>query len=197
MIMKRNSLLKSILGLFLCVLCGCNNSALLVEDTIQDENVTQFMSGDILITISTETNIQSRSASMSDYYIVTGERDSIRYSIYVESIPSEDGLTINKIYSQEGDWLFSEVYFDEKLISNEFASIDEDQGVSIDADTNDIELSGSRRPGESYKGCVRRVHKTLKEKAEINTPVTCEFISCGALAAVVGIIDCAEYGNQF
>ncbi len=197
MIMKKNSLLKSFFVFSLCVLCGCNNSTLLVEDTIQEENVTQFMSGDILITISTGNNILSRSASMSDYYVVTGKRDSIRYSVYVESIPSEDGLTINKTYSQEGDWLFSEVYFDGKLIGNEFATIDEDQGVSIDTDTNDIEMSGSRRPGESYKGCVRRVLKTLKEKAEINTPVTCEFVSCGALAAVVGIIDCAEYGNQF
>lgn len=124
---------------------------------------------------------------MSDvrYYTVSGLKNTSEYSLFVEVEDENNGFFINKVYSQEQDLLFSEVIYNKQLISRDF----EDLPERYDIDTN-----ASRHKNEKYLDCVHRVHAKLKERLNTNYPVTCEFISCGAISAVCAIVECAEYG---
>ena len=188
--MKKILSILSICGLIICiVISGCEKQAV-VESINSGDIVSQFMSNDILVTITTGADVLTKGSSESEceYYTVTGELNNTKYSTYVERKVYSDGLSISSVFSQDGEWLFSETYFNEELINSEFAELNDPV----------IETKGSRRPGERYKECVQRVHESIKRAAEENNPVICDLIGCcGAVAAVCGIIDCSEYGTQF
>lgn len=153
------------------------------------ESLIQFMSGDVLVTISEGAPIFTKTSDGVSCYTVKGKLNSISYSLYVQSSAGNDGLVFNRIFSEGGTWIFSEVYFNGSLVNCEYADLSEDP--------DGIETKASRRENEKYIDCVKRVRESLKEKSESNTDVACEFVSCGALAAVVGIVDCAEYGDKY
>lgn len=181
---------KSVLFLlFICtcifgMITSCNKQSAPAQTS--EGIVSQFLSGDVMITISRGAPLLTKGESnVSDLYTVTGELNSIKYSLLVENIEN-DGLLFRKVYSQEGTWLFSEVSFNGELIRTEFASLDD----SLD---DAVSTKGARHHGEKYGECVRRVHKDLKEATEEHNPITCEFVPCGAIAAVVAVIDCGQY----
>lgn len=186
--MKRLLSILSFCGLIICiVISGCEKQVV-VESMNSGDTVSQFMSNDVLVTISTGADILTKGSSEYEYYTVTGELNNTKYSAYVERKVYSDGLSTSSVFSQDGEWLFSETYFNGELINSEFSELND----SV------IETKGSRRPGEGYKACVQRVHESIKRAAEDNNPVFCDlFGCCGAVAAVCGIIDCSEYGTQF
>lgn len=149
------------------------------------EYLTQFMSGDVLVTVTAGSPFATKSEADRTYFTVKGELNDVFYTLYMESEKSEDDLLINKIYSMDGTWLFSEIYLDDVCVGTEFAELEEDP--------DGIVSKAARQVNESYGDCVRRVQKTIKKNAETNAEVTCDFLSCGAVAAVVGIVDCLSY----
>lgn len=189
--MKKILSLLCILGIATVALfVGCNKQER-DESMLEDSFVSQFYSGDVLVTIARGAAISTRTSSNIEYYTITGQLNTTEYSLFVESETNKDGLTINNVYSQCGTWLFTEAIFEGRLISREFAELEDDGEETV------AETRGSRRPNETYGACVRRVHASIKEAAEENNPILCEFVSCGAIAAAVAIVDCNEYGNQF
>lgn len=175
----------------LCALLigGCikqNNT----ECSSDEEIVSQFYSGDVLVTISEGAPYETKSTTDNvHYYTVLGQMSASEYSLYVEVDDQQNGFSISKVYSQDCTLLFTEVYFDNRLISREFEDL---EGYSDD----NIETKASRQKNEGYIACVHRVHSKLKGAMENNYPITCEFISCGAIAAVCAIVECNEYGND-
>ena len=190
--MKKNLYLLCVIVIAMISFLGGCNHQMSTDDLCKDAEaeIMQFLSGDVLITIYKGAPIATKGSSNIDYYTVTGQLNSTEYSVYVENVIEDDDLVFSKAFSQEKEWLFTEVYYHDQYVRTDFAELDE-YGPEV------IETKGSRRPGEKYGDCVKRVHAALKAAMEENNPVTCEFINCGAIAAVCGIVDCAEYGDQF
>ena len=184
--------------LMLCLLCittcgfffSCNKQEA-TKSKMEKEYLSQFYSGDVLVTITEGAPISTRSNPNVKYFTVTGQLNETVYSLYEEREEHEDGLIISKAYTQGGTWFYTDVYFEGKLISRELSNL---EGL----EENDVaETRASRRRNESYVACVRRVHEKLENAFDDAHPVMCEFVPCGQIAAVCAIIDCNEYGDQW
>lgn len=153
--------------------------------------IAQFMKDNTLLTVYSGASIPTKGSSGEySYYTITGERGSISYSLFSELYSGDDGLSVNNVYTEEGMWYFTEVYLDGELIDVDFADLDSTFETKSGG--------GSRRPGEKYGDCVRRVHADLKDAILDAHPVGCDLIQyCGTAAAIIAIIDCKDYGDTF
>ena len=175
------------LTLFLLFI-ACNNKS----ETISEESIfAEFYSGDVLVTISRGAAIETKNSTNDiDYYTVSGQLNKTEYSIFVECSQEESGFFLNKVYSQEGIWLFTDIIFEGRLVGREFSDLE-------NHDNDDIITKASRRKDERYIDCVHRIHAKMKGRLENNYPVTCDILSfCGAISAVCAIVECNEYGSD-
>ena len=177
------------------VLIGCQKEETTPELT-DDGIVSQFYSNNILITVSKGANLETKSSSECQYYTITGELNDKQYSMFLEVDSQDDGLSINRTFSEDGILLFTEAILDGELVSVDFSDLEQ---IYENWTGNGIiaESMGARKRGERYRDCVKRVHKELKEAFYEANEFWCDIfdlvVGCGAIAAISAVIDCAEY----
>lgn len=187
--------MKRIVILSFCLACialvACNKQD--DKSASNETNLIEF--NDIPISVTQGAPIiQAKSNNIdAEYFTLAAEKEDAHYEMYVECYNPDPILTVSNTYTMSGELFSTTYYHNDEIIAEEFSTFSDDfyEGEPL----------ASRRPGEKYSACVKRVHKAMKQATEENNGFECDLISwilpCGTVIALASIVECAKYGNDY
>lgn len=140
-----------------------------------------FYDGDVLITISDGAPISTRSSNAS-YITLSGQIEKTTQTVYIESFPEKDHISVSRQYSVDGQLMATLTYFRDTLIDVEI-----EEGF----DNNETLASAA---GERFSECFRNEYKRIRDSARDHNPFFCDIAKrlCPILSAFVAAVECSK-----